>query len=69
LAEFGTITTGKRADLILVKDNPLIDVKNLKDIQYVIVRGKVYNKKQLDKMVNDLGAALLGRPLSAVFGV
>ena len=53
LAEFGTITTGKRADLILVKDNPLIDVKNLKDIQYVIVRGKVYNKKQLDKMVND----------------
>jgi len=49
-----TYTTGKRADLILVKNNPLIDVKNLKDIQYVILRGKVYDKEQLDKMLNDL---------------
>ena len=54
LTEFGTITTGKRADLILVKDNPLIDVKNLKDIQYVILRGNVYDKEQLDEMLNDL---------------
>jgi imidazolonepropionase-like amidohydrolase len=54
LAEFGTVSTGKRADLILVKENPIDDVKNLKDIQYVILRGKVYNKQQLDEMLNDL---------------
>ena len=54
LTEFGTITPGKRADLILVKDNPLIYVNNLKDIQYVILRGNVYNKQQLDEMLNDL---------------
>lgn len=38
--EFGTIETGKRADLVLLNHNPLDDISNTSDIAGVMVKGK-----------------------------
>jgi len=47
LDEFGTVTVGKIADLILVSENPLDDVQNIQDRAGVMVRGKWYTEAQL----------------------
>lgn len=39
----GTIGVGKEADLILVRDNPLQDIRSTRDIEAVIVDGKLLN--------------------------
>lgn len=49
---FGTIEKGKRADLILIKENPLDDVANIKKILGVMASGRWYDKKMLKKMVD-----------------
>ncbi len=38
--EFGTIAPGRRADLILTRENPLEDVRRLRGIEGVMVRGR-----------------------------
>jgi hypothetical protein len=38
--EFGTVEKGKRADLLLLEDNPLLDVTNAQQIVGVVVRGR-----------------------------
>ncbi|MEA1977906.1 MAG: amidohydrolase family protein, partial [Chloroflexota bacterium] len=48
---FGTIEVGKRADLILVKNNPLEDVANIKDIRGVMAAGRWYSEEALDRMI------------------
>jgi imidazolonepropionase-like amidohydrolase len=40
-AEIGTLEPGKSADLIAVKGDPLKDVKVLKQVDFVMVRGDV----------------------------
>ena len=40
-AEIGTLAPGKSADLIAVKGDPLKDVKVLKSVCFVMVRGEV----------------------------
>ena len=49
--EVGTIEEGKSADLLFVKDNPLDDLKTLREPLLVIARGKIFeakNKKYLE---------------------
>jgi imidazolonepropionase-like amidohydrolase len=48
---FGTIEVGKRADLILVKNNPLEDVANIEDIRGVMAAGRWYPEQELDQMI------------------
>jgi imidazolonepropionase-like amidohydrolase len=48
---FGTIEVGKRADLILVKNNPLEDVANIEDIRGVMAAGRWYPEEELDQMM------------------
>ena len=58
----GTIEKGKCADFIVTRGNPLDDLKNLRSLDYVVARGKVYrdpkvkaNKKvaaELDKFLD-----------------
>lgn len=48
---FGTIEVGKRADLILVNNNPLRDVANIKDIRGVMAAGRWYSEDELDQMI------------------
>jgi imidazolonepropionase-like amidohydrolase len=50
-ADFGSVEVGKIASLILLNKNPLENIENTKNIETVIVRGKVYNRKALDLML------------------
>jgi adenine deaminase len=46
--EFGTIEKGKRADLVLLKKNPLEDIANTREIAGTMVRGRWYSRADLD---------------------
>jgi len=39
--EFGSIQVGRRADLVLLDDDPMKDVKNLRRVAIVIKDGRV----------------------------
>ena len=48
---FGTIEVGKRADLILLKDDPLIDIDHTRSIVGVMAAGRWYPKAKLQQMI------------------
>jgi imidazolonepropionase-like amidohydrolase len=51
--EISIIETGKRADLVLLNENPLNDARALRSVNSVMVRGKLYDRKQLDKLLEE----------------
>jgi len=52
IADFGSIQVGKMACLVLLNKNPLENIENTKTIETVIVRGKVYNRRALDLLLD-----------------
>jgi imidazolonepropionase-like amidohydrolase len=48
---FGTIEEGKRADLILVRDNPLEDITTIKEPLGVMAAGRWYSRETLTEMI------------------
>lgn len=54
LEKFGIIQTGKQADLILLKENPLEDVGNIINRCGVMVRGQWFSEEKLQKMLEDV---------------
>ncbi len=48
----GTISAGKRADLVLLDGNPLDDLKNVQRIEGVMLRGKWYPREALAELLN-----------------
>jgi imidazolonepropionase-like amidohydrolase len=52
--EFGTITVGQRADLLLVAGNPLDDLDVLKRPMGVMVRGRWLPRQRLDELLKSL---------------
>jgi imidazolonepropionase-like amidohydrolase len=55
--EFGTVSIGKRADLILVEANPLEDVTNASRRIGVMVRGRWLPEAELQRMLQALEAS------------
>lgn len=47
----GVIEAGRRADLVILNQNPLNDIKNTRTIDTVILNGRVFERKQLDAML------------------
>ena len=47
--DYGTIETGKIADILLLKNNPLTDIKNTKNIQSIFYNGNIYSRAELDE--------------------
>jgi imidazolonepropionase-like amidohydrolase len=47
----GTVEPGKIANLILLDSNPLQDIRNTTRIQGVILKGKYFDREQLDKLL------------------
>ena len=59
--DIGSIETGKIADMIMVDNDPLVDLKALKDIHMVISKGKIYKDckiKKDEKMERELDKLL-----------
>jgi len=49
-SKFGTITTGKVADLIILNKNPLDNIKNTKDIVAVMFNGQFFDQTALTQL-------------------
>jgi imidazolonepropionase-like amidohydrolase len=47
LADFGTIETGKRADLIVLDANPLTDISNLRKLSLIMRDGRTIDRQRL----------------------
>lgn len=49
--DFGTIETGKRADLVLLRANPLEDIRNTRQIAAVVLHGRWLDRTTLDALL------------------
>ena len=56
--DFGTVETGKHADLVLLRANPLADVKNVREIDAVVLGGRLHDRAALDAMLADVEATI-----------
>jgi imidazolonepropionase-like amidohydrolase len=52
----GTVETGKRADLVLLDANPLVDIANTRRIAAVIFNGRYLPRTELDRQMAALAA-------------
>ena len=52
--EWGTIEVGKRADLVLLRANPLDNISNTREIEGVMVRGQWLPQGTLQGMLDEL---------------
>ncbi|MDB5111473.1 MAG: translocation protein TolB [Mucilaginibacter sp.] len=50
--EIGSLETGKLADLIVINDNPLDDIRNSDKIKYVMVNGRLYDADNMNEIGN-----------------
>jgi imidazolonepropionase-like amidohydrolase len=46
--DYGSVTAGKMADLVLLEADPLQDIRNTRKISAVIFGGKVFGREALD---------------------
>jgi len=48
----GTVQVGKRADLVLLDADPLLDIRNVSRIADVVVKGRLVTKPAIDRIVS-----------------
>jgi imidazolonepropionase-like amidohydrolase len=59
----GTVAEGRAASLVLLRGNPLEDVRNARQIEGVFLRGRYFNRAALDALLADVKAvAAASRP-------
>ena len=54
LNDMGTVSKGKLANMILLKNNPLEDISSLENIQAVFSNGNYYSRKILDRWLEEI---------------
>ncbi len=55
--QFGTITVGSRADLLLVEEDPLDDIANLRHLSGVMVRGHWLSREDIDTRLASIASS------------
>jgi imidazolonepropionase-like amidohydrolase len=50
-AKYGAIASGKYADLLLLDENPLLDIRATQKINAVVLKGKLLDRKALDDLL------------------
>jgi len=50
----GTVAEGKTASLVLLRANPLEDIRNIDRIEGVLFRGRYFNRADLDRLQQDV---------------
>jgi len=50
--EIGSLEPGKLADLIVMNQNPLDDIRYSDNIKYVMVNGRLYNAESMNEIGN-----------------
>jgi imidazolonepropionase-like amidohydrolase len=53
LDSLGTVEEGKIADLVLLDENPLADIRNSRKVNTVVVRGEMIPRTNLHRMLNE----------------
>jgi imidazolonepropionase-like amidohydrolase len=53
----GTVDRGKTASFILLRSNPLVDIKNIDQIESVFMRGRYFSRTDLDLLLQDVKKA------------
>jgi len=60
LTDLGTIATGKIANMVLLDQNPLVEIANTTRINSVVCEGKLLNRAALDLLLKT-GAEMAAR--------
>jgi hypothetical protein len=51
----GIIAVGRRADLVLLDANPIVDIQNVRRIHAVVANGRLYDRTTLDRLLAAAG--------------
>ena len=69
--EYGCIAEGKTADMVLLRENPLSDIRNTRSIEAVVLGGTLYRREDLDALLTgveeSVGSLTLGAKLLWAF--
>jgi hypothetical protein len=56
-SSFGSVDTGKIADLMLLSANPLDDIRNTQKINAVVANGRLFDRAELDRILAQVETA------------
>jgi imidazolonepropionase-like amidohydrolase len=54
--KWGRVAAGYSANFVILDKNPLADIANTETINAVVLNGKLFDRAQLDQMLNDAKA-------------